>query len=317
MLGPTEPFGFAPAADGEDPVRVLHHPLTGGPLLHDGDEGVVLEADRRVDPEEAARGVGGADPRGFRLADRSHAPRAVPGPPPTVRRELEFAVSEAEASFPRPDLGETGRVEDDPLELPVEVPSFEVCFGEPLVDRIELDAPLVRFHDDTDLLETSEDLDPDRPDGGVHPVGAERLRRAHDAVCAVPEHRHERVGDSEVGVLADADDREEIVLAPVLLATRVDVEVVAVVEIAIGRADESHRLGDLMDRVVVERGEHGHSWSRRPAAGSDPTGGGSRRAYRCPPPGAGGTARGYNSGPDHHAGRLAVGLVRQSSREDP
>ena len=46
-------------------MGVLHDPLTGGPLLDDGDHGMVLEADRGVDPEEAALGVGDPDTRRF------------------------------------------------------------------------------------------------------------------------------------------------------------------------------------------------------------------------------------------------------------
>src|SRR5208283_2947699 len=38
-----------------------------------------------------------------------------------------------------------------------------------------------------------------------------------------------------------------------------DVEVVAVVEVPVRGPDEAHRLRDLMDRVVVEWGEHDHS----------------------------------------------------------
>ena len=48
----------------------------------------------------------------------------------------------------------------------------------------------------------------------------------------------------------------------------VDVEVVAVVEVAVGGPHEPHGLGDLMDRVVVQGGEHGRS-SMALAAGTD------------------------------------------------
>src|SRR2546421_5929712 len=60
----------------------------------------------------------------------------------------------------------------------------------------------------------------------------------------------ERVLHSEVRVLPDPDDQEELVAAPV------HVEVVTVVEVAVARPDVADRLGDLVERVVVHRREH-------------------------------------------------------------
>ncbi len=135
---------------------------------------------------------------------------------------------------------------------------LEVRLGEPVVDGVELEAPLVGLDDHPHLLQAFEHLDPDRADRGVHPVGAEDLRRADDPVVIAPEHRHEGVGNAQVGVLADADHTEELLIRAVHVArTAVDVEVVAVIEVPVGCADMPHRLGDLVDRVVVEGGEHG------------------------------------------------------------
>ena len=78
-------------------------------------------------------------------------------------------------------------------------------------------------------------------------------------MVVAPQHGHEGIGHAEVGILTDADDGEQLVLGAVDVVGSVDVEVVAVVEVAIRRSDEPHGLGDLMDRVVVKRGEHGGS----------------------------------------------------------
>ena len=75
-------------------------------------------------------------------------------------------------------------------------------------------------------------------------------------MVVAPQHRHEGIGHAQVGVLADADDGEQLVVGPVHLTGAVDVEVVAVVEVAIRGPHVAHGLGDLMDRIVVKGGEH-------------------------------------------------------------
>ncbi len=256
VLRPAEPLGLAPRAQREDPVGVLHDALAAGALLDDGDQGVVVESDRGVDPEEPALRVGGPDAGRLGLAHRAHPPRAVPRSPEPVGGQGQLPVAHREGAGPRAHLGEAGGVEGHPAELAVEVPRLQVGLGEPVVDGVELEAPLVGLHDDPDLLEALQDLHPDRADRGVHPVGSQGLGRAHHPVVPAPQHRDEGVGHAEVGVLAHPDHREQLVLGAVHTAGPVDVEVVAVVEIAVRGPDEAHGLGDLVDRVVVKGGEH-------------------------------------------------------------
>ena len=154
VLGPAHPFGLPTGAQWEDPVGVLHDPLAAGSLLDDGHHGVVLEAHRCVDPEEAAGRVGDPDARRLRLAHRTHPPRAIAGPPPPVGGECQLAVADLERAGPRAHLGEPGRVEGDPGELAVEVPGLEMGLGEAVVDGVELDAPLVGLDDDPNSFET-------------------------------------------------------------------------------------------------------------------------------------------------------------------
>jgi crotonobetainyl-CoA:carnitine CoA-transferase CaiB-like acyl-CoA transferase len=66
----------------------------------------------------------------------------------------------------------------------------------------------------------------------------------------VPDHHRERVGHAQVRVLAHARDQHQLV------AAAVQVEVVAVVEVAIARRHVADRLRDLMHRIVVEGREH-------------------------------------------------------------
>lgn len=86
---------------------------------------------------------------------------------------------------------------------------------------------LVRFEYHPEPFEPFDDLDTERADLGVHPVGAQLTGGAHDAVQVRGSRAGEGVGDAQVGVLADADDEQELV------GGGVAVEVVAVVEVAV------------------------------------------------------------------------------------
>ena len=163
---------------------MIRSPL--GPLLDDGHHGVVVEPHRGVDPEEpgpvsVARMPGGSDsPTGRTPHERSRDPHhrsgvSVISRSPTLRVPVHAA-----------DLGEPGGVEGDPGELPVEVAGLEVGLAEPVVDGVELDAPLVGLHDHPDLLETLDHLDPDRAHRGVHPVGAQGLGGPDHPVVVTP-----------------------------------------------------------------------------------------------------------------------------------
>ena len=120
------------------------------------------------------------------LADRADAPGPVARAPPPVRGEGDLAVADLQGAGPATDLGEAGRVEGDPGELAVEVAGLEVGLAEAVVDGVELEAPFIGLEDDPHLLEALEDLDPDRPDRGVHAIGAEHLGRADHPVVVAP-----------------------------------------------------------------------------------------------------------------------------------
>ena len=111
------------------------------------------------------------------------------------------------------------------------------------------DAPLVVVAADAQLLEPCDDLDAERADRGVHAVAAELARRAHRVLLLPDRDGDERVGDAEVRVLPEPDDHEQLV------AARVHVEVVAVVEVPVGRGDVVERVRRLVREEVVERAE--------------------------------------------------------------
>ena len=93
-----------------------------------------------------------------------------------------------------------------------------------------------------------EHLDAEGPDGGVGPVG-QRGRRADHVLRTTQADVDEGVDDAEVGVLAEPEDGEPVVVA------RVHVEVVPVVEVPVAGGRVGDELGGLVDGVVVPGGE--------------------------------------------------------------
>ena len=99
-------------------------------------------------------------------------------------------------------------------------------------------------------LQRLEHLDLEGTDRGVHAV-AELPRRAHHAVAVAALHAGEGVLGGQVRVLAQPHHHEQLV------GRGVQVEVVAVVEVAVAGGDVANRLAGLVDREVVPGREHG------------------------------------------------------------
>ena len=195
---------------------------------------------------------GSGSPTGRTPHDRSRRS------PPAVGGELELAVADLERAGPRAHLGEPGGVEGHPGELAVEVPRLEVGLGEPVVDGVELDAPLVGLDDHPDLLEalrcTSTRIGP--TEASIR--SAPRVLEDRTTRWSSPHSTDTKASATlRLGYWPIADDGEQLVVGPVDVVGTVDVEVVAVVEVPVRGPDEPHGLGDLMDRVVVQGGEHG------------------------------------------------------------
>ena len=129
--------------------------------------------------------------------------------------------------------------------------------------EVHLDAVVVGAAGDPEPVQALDDVDRDRPHPCVHPIDAELPRRPNDPVDAVLQDDDEGVRHAEVRVLAHAGDEEQLVAAVV------QVEVVPVVEVPVARAHVAHRLGDLVDGIVIEWRQHGSlSSAGLPAAGT-------------------------------------------------
>ena len=185
---------------------------------------------------------------------------------PPQRSGVTAISSPATAMKPLPAaaLREALRVEDDRAPVAEVLARLLECGVAARPGDVHRDIGVVRLDDDTKRVERFDDLDAQGTDGDVHPV-VERLGCAHDALHAVAGDGEEGIGRPEVEVLAEPEDRE------VVVGRRVEVEVVAVVEIAIaggGVADVFRRLMDGVvvpardARVVRGRGVHGRDGIR-------------------------------------------------------
>ena len=253
MVGAAERLGRPVDAEAPDLHGLLEHARAVELLLHDVLDRVVAELHRRVVPERERHAELRANARRLGLADGAHAPRAVARAPEAVGRDRELLARDLERARPEAGLRQARGVERDAAELADEVARLEVRRDVAVPDQIERESPLVRLADHAQLAQALDHLDAQRADARVHAVVAELARRAHHALYTVAQHHRERVGRAQVRVLAEAHDQEQLV------AAAVQVEVVAVVEVAIAGRDVADRLGDLVDGVVVEGGEHARS----------------------------------------------------------
>ncbi len=146
---------------------------------------------------------------------------------PAFRRDSELLAAAAYVAGPPARLGKPDRVKDHPFLLADEVPRLGLGRDDAVPGQIEVQVVVVRLEHDAESAKSFDDLDLERADGGVHPVGAELARRAHDPVRIPVPRQREGVGDAQVRILAHADDQHQ------LIGAGVAVEVVPVVEVAI------------------------------------------------------------------------------------
>ena len=190
-------------------------------------------------------------PGGLGLAHRSHPPRAVAGALPSVGRDLDDLVVEADLAGPAAGLGEAHGVEQHPTVLADVVAGLLEGGDGPVPAQVVGDAPLVGLEHHPHRLQRLDHLDPERPHRGVDPVD-QLARRAHHPVLGAPAHQGEGIADTaRFGYWPEAHDQEQLV------GRAVQVEVVAVVEVAIAGADVADRLRHLVHRIVVPGREHG------------------------------------------------------------
>ncbi len=192
----------------------------------------------------------GPDPRGFRLPDRSHTPRMISGPFPAIGPRLADLPVNGQCARPAARLGDPLSVGDHAGQMPGEGRRFEVRRDVAFELEIEGEGRLVGLAAHPKALEPLDHLDLDRADRGVEPVAPQLSRASEHGLPTISGEHRERVGHSEVRVLAHAHDQEEGA------GRIVDVEVVAVIEVAVACKNPIESLRDLMGQVVVHRGQH-------------------------------------------------------------
>jgi len=256
VLGATEVIGRARGVR-PDADRLLQLALPRVRLLEDVEDRVVGELHRRVVPHAGERQLALTDPRVLGLPHRAHAPRAVARPPPAVGRDGEGLAPDAKAPRPAAGLREARGVEERATVAADEVARLPPGGDRALPDEVEGDPVLGLVEGEAQPAQRLQHLDLERSHARVAPV-AEGARGAHHEVPRAAARDGEGVLHAEVRVLAHAHHDEELV------ARGVEVEVVAVVEVAIAGADVAHHVGGLVDGVVVPGGEHrGASLRRR------------------------------------------------------
>ena len=142
---------------------------------------MIGEPHRRVEPVERA-GVPRLDARRLGLPDRADAPGPVPDPPPPVRRHLQRLAVHRDRPGPPAGLRHPLGVEHHPLLRADEVLRLDLRRDRPVPGEVERQAMLVRAEDRAEPLKALKNLDNERADLRVHPVGAELAGRADDPV---------------------------------------------------------------------------------------------------------------------------------------
>ena len=123
-----------------------------------------------------------------------------------------------------------------------------------LPGQVEADPVLVAIAGQPDSLQRLGYLNAVRADPLVQPVVTEGVGEPDRPLPVPAPHGRVRVGDTEVGIHAEAGDQEDVARA--VMAG----EVAAVVEVPVGGSHVLHRQRELVDRVLV----HGHGHGRLP-----------------------------------------------------
>ena len=152
-------------------------------------------------------------------------------------------------SAPAAELGETLRVQRDPVAGAQDVRLFLDDGEQPFPGEIGCDA-FGFVEGQPQFVQRLDDLDPVSVDVLIEPVLIDGVRNVHRCLGVSAPDEQECVLDSEVGVVADTADQEDVSGAVV------GVVVGAVVEVAIRGPRPGDRLGNLMYRELVKRSEH-------------------------------------------------------------
>ena len=219
---------------------------TVGVLEHDVVEDVVGEVERG--PEEAQLGELAQRGHRRRRPDRPHAPRAVLAAPDREVVERQRVAGRPDRAGPRPELR---RPRDVELQAHVRVAGLTrlLVGGRPGVERqLRLEAVLGCVDRQLRRPHRLDDVHRHRADRRDGAVVRRPARREHRALDAVVDDAERSVDHAAVRVAAHRQGEEHVL--------RVAVEPEPVVEVGVPVAGLGERHGRLVDRVVVEPGQH-------------------------------------------------------------
>src|SRR6201988_2053582 len=168
----------------------------------------------------AGRPAGSGSPTGRMPQDRARVPK------PGFGVDGDFLAVDDDPTAPAAQLGESLRVERHPVTRTQNVRLFLDDIEQPFPGEIGGDA-FGFVEDQAPFVQRLLDLDPVAVVGLVEPVLVDRVGEMHRGLGVAAPDEHERVLDSEVGVVADAADDKNVAGAVV------GVEVGAVVEVAV------------------------------------------------------------------------------------
>ena len=214
---------------------------------------VGLKRDPCVKETKARTDVAHTNSGRFRFANAAHAPRMVPRTAPAVRRHVKTFSSNFEGPRPSADLGITRRVHRHAsMWKSLKSLWFFDCGNRAFENQVKRNAMLVRLTEEPHFLKPLDHFGAEGTNRGIEPIAAELSGCTHDVDLFADRHRNESVGCPQVGILAHAHNDEEFV------TTRMHIEVVAVVEIAIARKNMVEGFTRLMRHEFVHRAKrHG------------------------------------------------------------
>ena len=187
----------------------------------------------------------------LRLADPTHAPRAVLGAAAHCVVHGEAAVGMAHRTRPSPELVEAGGVHHSPRPRPQRLAGLLDRRGAGREREVAADAGDVVVEHHPGPPQRLDDLDAERPHRHVGALQG-RPARPVEAVLSPAGLDHTECAIQHPAVRIDRHADAEVVRA----VGRIAVEPGAVVDVAVRRGRMGDRLGGLVDRVVVQLVEH-------------------------------------------------------------
>src|SRR5579862_9556946 len=209
----------------------------------------VLEIGRRPQPVELAHhGRRCRHSSGILRTDSAHAPRAIARTPHPRRFGVVSFAGDSQAAAVTAVLGETRQIHDEPWTGASRKARLLDRVGASLEHQIGLyslmvDAKAHRAH-------RADNLDGDRADSRIHPLGAEHSRSAHAMLHAADDDAERAIDDSDVRINSHRDREVRLALA------KISVEKKSIVKVAVAGKHLLNRLWRLMNRVIVALCDH-------------------------------------------------------------